>query len=275
MKCKSVTMILMITTLLAFGFFRSSAIEAGNLASQKDPFTNEDVLTMIKAGFAQETIVEAIRSNEPGFDTSVEGLLALKEAGVGEDLIKEILAAVRAAANVPTEAGGDIGDGLPSEDGVYALVDGAYVPLEVERIEWRSAIFSGRTTVGSLVTTAFNARLPTLHSPFELSGQPEMILVCAECESAFDYHLVLANDEDDKREFRISFQILQGLTEVFVARGGTGKEKIEYGGEKLFPGKYKLELTQLAPGDYAFLPPSQGPHPQMAAVMHTFRLIAP
>jgi hypothetical protein len=88
---------------------------------------------------------------------------------------------------------------------------------------------------------------------------------------------VLANDEEDKREFRISFQILEGPFETYVARGGTGKEKIEYDAESLAPGKYKLQLPELVPGDYGFLPPSEGEHPQSlsVSVMYTFRLIVP
>ena len=127
------------------------------------------------------------------------------------------------------------------------------------------------------MTTALNARLKALHSPFALSETPEILVVCWECESEFDYHFVLANDDDDKREFRISFQILNNPYETYVARGGTGKEKLDYDAETVAPGKYKLTLPELAPGEYGFLPPCIGDHPKSwsGSVMYTFRLIAP
>ena len=303
---KSLRLDLTVAILVALGFFGSSTaaaakpparVEAGSLAldhppaqiitprSQEDPFVNEDVVTMIQAGFAKETIIEAIRSHGRGFDTSVEALIALKNAGVGEDIIVEILAAARAEADLPSVASSEIDDGLPSEDGVYALRDGIYVPLVLEPIEWRSAGFlGGRSERNGLTTIERNARLATLHSPFELSGRPEMILVCWECESAFDYHLVRANDEDDKREFRISFQIIQiqdsrgrWVDGNWVTRGGTGQEKINYAAENLAAGQFKLELPELEPGDYALLPSSPGGNPEnsIESVMHTFRLMEP
>ena len=56
-------------------------VAAGSSAEQREPFTNEDVLEMVEAGFAEETVLEALRANDVDFDTSVKALLALKEAG--------------------------------------------------------------------------------------------------------------------------------------------------------------------------------------------------
>ena len=114
--------------------------------------------------------------------------------------------------------------------------------------------------------------LERLNEPFRLGGQ---ILVPPGVyrNSGFE----LANDEEDKREFCISFQILQGSDEIWVTEGGTGKEKVNYDGEKLAAGKFELDLPELEPGDHTFLPPSQGANPQSLAVsvMHTFRLMEP
>jgi len=61
------------------------------LAQTKKPLTNDDVLQMVKAGFEEAMIVKAIKANETAFDTSVEGLLALKNAGVSQVIIEAML----------------------------------------------------------------------------------------------------------------------------------------------------------------------------------------
>lgn len=52
------------------------------------PLTNDSVVTLAKAGFDELFILQLIRSSRTNFDTSVEGLVSLKKAGVSEDLIR-------------------------------------------------------------------------------------------------------------------------------------------------------------------------------------------
>jgi hypothetical protein len=77
-------------------------------AQAQKPFTNVDVEKMVKAGFDEDTILKAIEANKPGFDTSVEGLVELKDAGVSSKIINAILtkAAQPASSNSLTKAPG-------------------------------------------------------------------------------------------------------------------------------------------------------------------------
>ena len=93
-----------------------------------------------------------------------------------------------------------------------------------------------------------------------------MVLVCEKCESVLDYDLVLAHDDHDKREFHISFQISE-RDQTLVARGGTGDERISFGGKSITAGKFRLEFPELKPGDYGFFPPGR------ASVTYTFQLV--
>jgi hypothetical protein len=65
--CCCLVVLISLTSALSFG--------------QNKAFTNDDILKMIKAGFSEETILAAIRTNEPHFDTSADGLLTLKKCG--------------------------------------------------------------------------------------------------------------------------------------------------------------------------------------------------
>jgi hypothetical protein len=61
--------------------------------AQTKPLTNDDIVQMTKAGFDEQTIVKAIQAHEPGFTTSVEALVALKNAGVTKAVIDAMLEA--------------------------------------------------------------------------------------------------------------------------------------------------------------------------------------
>src|SRR5439155_25610356 len=57
----------------------------------KKLLTNDDVVEMVKAGFEESTVVKLIQSSDTSFDTSVSALIALKKAGVSEQVISAML----------------------------------------------------------------------------------------------------------------------------------------------------------------------------------------
>jgi hypothetical protein len=76
------------------------------------PLTNENVVTLAKAGFDELFILQLIRTSRTNFDISIPGLVALKQSGVSEELIHLMAmpqstpqpAAPAAAAAVPKPA---------------------------------------------------------------------------------------------------------------------------------------------------------------------------
>jgi hypothetical protein len=58
------------------------------------PFTNDDVISLVKAGLDDATIIAKInQSGRSGLDTSVDGLIKLKKASVPKAIIEAMLAA--------------------------------------------------------------------------------------------------------------------------------------------------------------------------------------
>jgi len=55
------------------------------------PLTNHDVVQMAKAQFADSTIIKEIHANDTNFDLSVTALVALKNDGVSQAVIEEML----------------------------------------------------------------------------------------------------------------------------------------------------------------------------------------
>jgi len=59
-----------------------AAVGRGQAAAQPKPLVNADIVKMVKAGLAENTIVLAIQNKPSSFDTSPEELIRLKEQGV-------------------------------------------------------------------------------------------------------------------------------------------------------------------------------------------------
>jgi hypothetical protein len=77
-----------VACLLVLGTLPVFAQEYTVTVLSRHVLTNESVVTLAKAGFDELFIVERIRTSRTNFDTSVEGLIALKRAGLDEDLIR-------------------------------------------------------------------------------------------------------------------------------------------------------------------------------------------
>ena len=88
-------------------------ILAGTLAAQQ-PMNNDSIIKLIQAGLSEDLIVSTINASPAGYDTSVDGLIELKSAGVSEKVMAAIMAktiggtpaasATTAVATAPAQA---------------------------------------------------------------------------------------------------------------------------------------------------------------------------
>jgi hypothetical protein len=74
-------------------------------ADDKPPLTNADVVKMVKAELSENTIILAIQNSPNAFDTSPNGLIELKTAGVGEKIIDAMLTPLPKAVPEPLKTG--------------------------------------------------------------------------------------------------------------------------------------------------------------------------
>jgi hypothetical protein len=63
---------------------------AGTTAATEEVMTNESVIKMHEAGLPAEVILAKIRTSQTNFDTSVDALVALSEAGIPKDVIADM-----------------------------------------------------------------------------------------------------------------------------------------------------------------------------------------
>lgn len=65
--------------------------------------TNSDVISMVKAGIGDQTIILAIQRGPTKFDTSPQALIALKNNGVSDQVLNAILASVNSKSSASIE----------------------------------------------------------------------------------------------------------------------------------------------------------------------------
>jgi len=66
---------------------------------------NEDVINMVKGGLSEATVLQVISNAEPGFDTSADGLIKLKQGGVSDKIIQQVISKQSTAPAAPATPG--------------------------------------------------------------------------------------------------------------------------------------------------------------------------
>ena len=132
--------------------------------------TNKDILRLTQVGLGAEVIITKIKVSATAFDTSVEQLVALKEAGVEDSVIAAMVGKGAAA-----------GGGKPKEDEESFII--TYPALETAPASPSGSAVPG-TSQGSPQTAPAASAVPAPGSSFRdtLSGGgegPEMVVIPA------------------------------------------------------------------------------------------------
>ena len=78
-------------------FIDIAFLAAYPLLLAQQTLNNDSVVNMVKAGFSEDVIVSTINCTSGSYDTSVDGLIALKNAGITKTEISAIVAKAYAA----------------------------------------------------------------------------------------------------------------------------------------------------------------------------------
>jgi hypothetical protein len=87
--------------------------------------TNDDIISLVKAGLSDAIIVGMIQRGPKQFDLNPESLIKLKQAGVSNTVIEAML-----GTNPPSSVGEPATLPLPSAYGYYVVDDGQLISLE-------------------------------------------------------------------------------------------------------------------------------------------------
>jgi hypothetical protein len=73
-----------------------------SLITAQQPLNNDSIIKMTKAGLSDDLITTTVNAQPCSFDTSIDGLIALKTAGVSDKVVQAIV--MRVAADKPAPA---------------------------------------------------------------------------------------------------------------------------------------------------------------------------
>jgi hypothetical protein len=222
-------------------------------------FSNQDVIEMAKAGLSDDVIITKIRQaydagpDAVSFDTSVDGLKALKGASVPDSVIKVMInpappPATVVAGTSPISVDPNL---PPPEVGVYWRDERKFILIQGQAVT--------NTKTGGKAGSFFTDGLRNQHWDATIQGntsknvvrdrQPIFYLYVPDGDDSSDYVLVKLNKKGDHREFQIgSFGGITG------GKSGVQKDKlVPFSAEHVGIRVYKVKLDEgLKPGEYAF-----------------------
>lgn len=262
--------------------------------AQKKPMTNGDVIQMIQAGFDEQTIVKAIEASEPAFDTSIQGLIALKNAGVNQNIISTILAATqrsaeakeaeakaKAEAEARAKAQGEVEAKARAEAEARARAEaeaaakaaaeeaerkknvpedvGLYVRVKGELVEIMPEVVSWKS--GGVGKRMLTYGMTKGHVNGVVKGPKSKMQLSLPIEVTIRCPEGVAGTEYqlldlDEKGDRREFRAVTGG--VYHSSGGTDKNAVGFDVEKIAPRTYRIRIATLKKGEYGFLAPGGG-----------------
>lgn len=152
----------------AVALLATLAVAPGSSAA-KEVLTNDDVVKLVKGGLPESVIIQKIRASERKFDTSADGLIQLKGAGVPDKVIEAMVAPAPATAAAPPPA-----PAAASGPAIAHLVGHEQKPLKgvYGNMEFKVHPFGGSRQEVVLLENRAQYRI-TDHEPVFFSANPD------------------------------------------------------------------------------------------------------
>lgn len=232
------------------------AITLGLNAYGQEVLNNEMVIEMHKNGFSPGMIVSKIRSSEGKYDVSIASMLALKKAGLSDEVMQAMMDANNKSAGVTstttTVGGSTVTSTSNRRLGIYWAKEVSskleYVQVEptVFRKTKTGGMFASAITYG-LAKTKSRAVFPGLHSMMQIESNRPVFYFYTN-ESPKNYSLVRLEVKKKDR------QIVVAQGNIFSYESGIADTAIvQFEIQKVEEGVYKvIPTTTMQPGEYAF-----------------------
>lgn len=245
------------TVVFTLCVFLATALWAGG-QEMAQRLTNQDIIEMVRAGMSDDIIVAKMRSmngaDSVKFDTSVEGLKALKAGNVSDAVIKVMInpAPPPVVAAAPGAGATAVDPNLPPpEVGVYWKDGPTFVFIGGEALSQAKA--------GGRAGAFFTDGIKSQHWDAEINGptsknrvkdrRPVFYFYVPDGTSGDDFVLLKLNKKGDRREFQIGSFGGMGAGKSGVKRS----KELGFDTAHVAIRTYKVTLdNDLKPGEYAF-----------------------
>jgi hypothetical protein len=214
---------------------------------------NDAIMKMSKAGLDDAVIIQTIQTQPGHYDTSPDTLIALKNAGVSQQVIAAMQArsaglAFHASEKIspaPLSAGVD-------EIGVYYQdkKTGEWLPLKTERVQFKSGGWAKSTFTHDIIKQDMNGIVDDAKSPLALPTGVNILIYAPVGTQAEEYDFLRFREHSNNREFRVK------TGGVFHSESGSQRDEIEFHPHKIAPQMYMFTVpVDIEKGEYGVLPP--------------------
>jgi len=255
--------------------------------AQDETMTNEEVISLTKAGLSKSLIIDKIRTSKSKYDLSTDALIKLKKANVDDDVVAAMLqakgGATRASSVAPVggTASGNPNDPLsPHDFGIYMFEEKNGEKTMTQLMPNVSAQnrtgggFTAAITPFGLGKTKTKANLPGTTAKLQIKEAQPVFYFYLDTKSGGlntssgipstpnEFTLIKFNVRSDNREVTISKQNAYG------GKGGLSDEYvIAFNAENMGNGIFKVTpTTSLKNGEYGFYLINSGGSNTSAAV---------
>jgi hypothetical protein len=252
----------------------------------QETISNDDIISLTKAGLASSVIVNKIRSAKTNFDLSTDALIKLKQSGVGDDVVGAMLEAKVghtsgvSVSETSAVAAADPNDPMAKHNyGIYLYEekDGirkmTQVKPSVSAQNRTGGIFTSQMTYG-ITKVKTKANLPGPRSALQLTDTIPVFYFYLDITSGGlntasgipsdpgEFTLVHFNVRSDNREVTI------GKSNAFSGKGGLSDEYVvHFKAEDLGNGIFRISPSESLPkGEYGFYLVNSGNSNASAAV---------
>lgn len=199
------------------------------ILSAQQAQTNDSIIKMVKAGLSDDLIVTTINGTPGNYNTSADGLIALKGAGVSDKIVAAMVARANAPAT-PAPVAAPMSSGLPAgidEVGVY-LKDktGAWIELMPEIVNFKTGGALKSFATNGIIKQDMNGHVAGPKGKTTATFPVVFAVYVPEGTAITEYQLLRLRPNGDSREFR---SVTGGVVHT---SGGAIRDSVEFKGEK-------------------------------------------
>jgi len=242
--------------------------------------TNDAVVKMVKAGLAEDVILNMVGTQPGQYSVTPDAMIALKKDGVSDKVIAAMVTkgsqpAGSAPAAGPTPAAAPAA--APAVDATANLDVGVYFKKKdewnevlPEVVNWKTGGMLKSLGTGGIVKGDVNGNIKGAQSKNRATKPLEFLIKVSEGVAITEYQLIRLRENKNDREFRT---VTGG---VLHASGGAGRDLIDFEGKRVAPRTFSIVLPDsIASGEYGFLPPGAFGSANSASIgkMYTFRIV--
>lgn len=227
--------------------------------------SNDAVIKLVKAGLSDDVVISTVNSASGTYDTTADGLVALKSAGVSDKIIGAIVMkasgiAPAVAGPAATPAGSALPAGIDEVGAYYKDKNGAWVSLMPEVVNFKTGGFLKAMATQGIVKGDINGNIKGKSAKITATFPVTIAVYVPEGTAISEYQLLRLRQNNDSREFR---SVTGG---VIHSSGGASRDLVEFQSTKLAPRVYQIVIDRDAgKGEYGLLPPGATSSSNMAS----------